>query len=157
MTKLEYCLKELTKDILKNSKGFFETIENLSYTDKNKLSLEKSENILYLINKQNSHIFVALKNLNEIIGTATILIENKFIHGGSKVAHIEDVSTKKEYEGKGIGSNLIKKCINFAKKEECYKIILNCKKENNLFYKKLGFYECENQMRKDISNYNLKK
>ena len=37
-----------------------------------------------------------------IIGSTTLLIEQKFIHDGGKVGHIEDVVTRKGYEGFGI-------------------------------------------------------
>ena len=148
METLNYRIKELTKEILETSKGFYETLENLTYAPE--LPLESSKKILGIINNQQGYIFVALKDNNEIIGTATILIKNKFIHRGSKAAHIEDVVTKKEYEGKGIGNELVKRCIELAKEKRCYKLILNCDKKNISFYEELGFKKHGYEMRKNL-------
>ena len=42
-----------------------------------------------------------------MIGATTLLVEQKFIHSGGKAGHIEDVVTRKGFEGLGIGSALI--------------------------------------------------
>jgi glucosamine-phosphate N-acetyltransferase len=146
---MSYVIKELTNEILKRYKGFFETLSNLSSSPR--ISYKNSKKILKKINKQKGHIFVAvLKKEKQIIGAATILIEQKFIRGGRKAGHIEDVVVMKKFEGKGIGKNLIKRCEDFAKKEKCYRITLDCDDKNIVFYKKCGFYEHENCMRKNI-------
>lgn len=79
-------------------------------------------------------------------------MKKKFTHSGGKVGHIEDVAVRKEYEGNGIATKIIKEIISCAKKEGCYKIILDCK--NNLlpFYQKFGFYIHENCLRLDLNN-----
>ena len=41
---------------------------------------------------------------------------------------------------------LIEYCINFSKKENCYKIILNCNDTLINFYKKYGFENKNNEM-----------
>ena len=79
-----------------------------------------------------------------------MLVEQKFIHNGGKVGHIEDVVTRKEYSGKGVGSSLVQKCIETAKEEKCYKIILDCSLDNIAFYEKAGFRKHEVSMRYDI-------
>jgi glucosamine-phosphate N-acetyltransferase len=71
---------------------------------------------------------------NEIISSATILYEYKFIHNISKIAHIEDVCTLKKYRGHGFGKILIKHIINESKNNNCYKITLYCKDELENFY-----------------------
>ena len=85
-------------------------------------------------------------NDENIIGSATILIETKIIHNFGKVAHIEDVIVDNNYRGKGLGKMLINKCINYAKDHDCYKIILNCSDKNIPFYEKCGFSKKENEM-----------
>jgi glucosamine-phosphate N-acetyltransferase len=55
-------------------------------------------------------IFVAVTtndNKSQVIGTTTLLLEPKFIFGGGKVGHIEDVSVKARYQRKGIGFILV--------------------------------------------------
>ena len=75
----------------------------------------------------------------KIEGTATVLIENKFLHCGSRVAHIEDVVVRKEGRTKGLGKELIERCIQIAKDNKCYKVILDCHQEVIPFYAKCGF------------------
>src|ERR687897_14931 len=131
--------------------GFFETLSNLSEVGRVSQDIRRAANILREIDKSKmSNIFVAVDKSGKIIGSITLLLEQKFIHDGGKVGHIEDVETRKEYAGRGIGLALVDKCINLAKEEKCYKIILDCSPANIPFYKKAGFREHEISMRYDI-------
>jgi len=146
---LEYEVKKLTKeDLIDDKEGFLETLRNLSETGE--INLEDAEKILSEINLQNGNIYIAKTNEKKIIGTATLLIEKKFIHNGGKVGHIEDVATRKAYEGNGIASEIIKKIIYLARQDNCYKIILDCNEDNISFYKKFGFFKHENEMRLNL-------
>jgi glucosamine-phosphate N-acetyltransferase len=66
------------------------------------------------------------------------------------VGHIEDVVTRRGYEGKGIGRALVKKCIEICRIRGCYKVILNCSDKNVNFYRHLGFKTYDNGMRYDL-------
>ncbi len=92
------------------------------------------------------HFIFVIENNNKIIGTITVLIEQKIIRNFGKVCHIEDLIIKKEFRNKKLSSKLINHCIEFSKKNNCYKIILNC--ENNLinYYKKYGFINKNQEM-----------
>ena len=114
------------------------------------MTLDHAKEILYKINLQNTHIFVAKTSEGNIIGTTTLLVEQKFIHGGGRVGHIEDVSVRKGHEGKGVGSSLVKRVLDEARIFGCYKVILDCSDKNVPFYERLGFYLQENEMRFDI-------
>ncbi len=47
-------------------------------------------------------------------GTTTLLVEPKFIFGGGRVGHIEDVCVRKEFQGLGIAGWLVSQvCISF--------------------------------------------
>lgn len=81
-----------------------------------------------------------------LIGTATIFIETKLIHNFGKVAHIEDVIVHSDFRGKGLGKLLLDKCIEIAKQNGCYKIILDCSDDNCRFYENCGFNKKGNQM-----------
>jgi len=83
-------IKEMVLFDLKKS-GLSETLNNLRPIGD--LSFENKEKILVKINSQDGHIFIAIHE-DEIIGITTILIEQKFIRTGARVAHIEDVSTR---------------------------------------------------------------
>lgn len=95
----------------------------------------------------NHQIFVIEnKDTNHIIGTLTILIEQKVIHNMGKVGHIEDVAIDNKYRGRGLGKLLIDNAISYCKKNDCYKMILNCKDYNKSFYIKCGFQSNDRQM-----------
>jgi len=81
--------------------------------------------------QQNVFSIVAIFN-NKIIGYGSIVIETK-IRGGRK-GHIEDIVTHQNYRNKQIGSKIIDNLFKIAKKKECYKISLECNKNNVPFY-----------------------
>jgi glucosamine-phosphate N-acetyltransferase len=77
-------------------------------------------------------------------------IENKFLHCGSKVGHIEDVVVCKEARGTGLGQKIVEHCIDYARDAGCYKVILDCSNKNVPFYINCGMYLSENCMRIDL-------
>ena len=89
----------------------------------------------------NIHIYVLENEKDQLVAMGTLIIESKLIHGGSKVAHIEDVVVDKNQRGKGYGKILIDHLIKKAEKFNCYKIILNCQEKNIEFYEKTGFQQ----------------
>jgi len=111
--------------------------------------IENQEDILNQITQQNITIYVIEDN-NSILGISSILIEQKFIHNGGRVGHIEDVVVDKKSRGLGVGKMLIEKCVEKAKQEGCYKVILDCDRKNVGFYTKCGFHEKGICMRLDL-------
>jgi glucosamine-phosphate N-acetyltransferase len=93
-------------------------------------------------------IYVAIYN-GQVIGATTLLIEQKFIHDGGKVGHIEDVVVRKEFQGKGVGKKIVNALLKYAKKKGCYKTILDCSDELVPFYKSIGFKRHSSSMRFD--------
>ena len=136
-------IREIEEDDLE--KGFLETLDflrNTSGLDKN-----KAKEILKKIKQNPNHIIhVAIDN-KKIVGTTTLFIEQKFIHGAGLVGHIEDVVVRKDYEGKGIGIRLITSMLECAKEKNCYKTILDCKDDVKKFYERIGFKYESNGMR----------
>ncbi len=96
--------------------------------------------------------YVAVDNENKIVGTASLILEPKFIHDGGGVAHIEDVSVSDFSQGCGVGTALIQHCIEVANINDCYKIILSCSSENVRFYERCGFRQHQVSMRLDLHN-----
>jgi glucosamine-phosphate N-acetyltransferase len=96
------------------------------------------------------HQTFVYEDKGRVIGTASALIEHKFLHYGSSVGHIEDVVVDKHSRLSGVGKGLIEECVEFCKKGKCYKVILDCSKENIPFYESCGFQYSENCMRKDL-------
>jgi len=141
----EIIIREIEEDDLE--KGFLETLDflrNASDLDKN-----KANEILKKIKQNPNHIiYVAIDN-KKIVGSTTLLIEQKFIHDGGLVGHIEDVVVRKDYEGNGIGIKLVTSLLERAKEKNCYKTILDCKDDVKQFYERIGFKRESNGMRYD--------
>ena len=101
------------------------------------------------INQNKDHIIVVAELDGEIVGSATLLLETKFIHEGGIVGHIEDVVVNKNHQGQKIGEKIIRHLLEEAKRKGCYKTILDCADEVKPFYEKLGFKHNANALRFD--------
>ena len=150
MESTNFIIREIEQADLE--KGFFQTLSNLAMVGRIRDDLEQAKKILREIKSYPLYkIFVAVKNDDaEIIGSITLLIEQKFIHDGGKSGHIEDVVTRKDYEGIGVGSALVSAALAFAREKNCYKVILDCSEKNVRFYEKIGFRRNEISMRYDL-------
>jgi len=101
------------------------------------ISPEEFSNILAKIQSQ---IWVYEdSHANKIVASASIFLEQKFIHGGGIVAHLEDVIVDEAYRGNQLGHKLIANIVEIAKNSGAYKIIADCKTELLSFYSKNGF------------------
>jgi glucosamine-phosphate N-acetyltransferase len=141
----EIKIREIEEDDLE--KGFLESLDFLrkaSNIDKN-----KAKEILKKIKLNPNHIIHVAIDDKKIVGSTTLLIEQKFIHDGGLVGHIEDVVVRKDYEGKGIGIKLVTSMLERAKEKNCYKTILDCKDDLKQFYERIGFKRESNCMRYD--------
>ena len=141
----EPIIRELRKDDLWN--GFLTTLDSLRQTSD--IGRNKAEEVFEKINSNPDHIIVVAELDGKIVGTTTLLIEPKFIHGGRLVGHIEDVVVDKNFEGQRIGEKIIKYLLEFAKNRGCYKTILDCTDDVKPFYEKLGFKHIANELRFD--------
>ena len=74
---------------------------------------------------------------DKLIGYGSINLEMKLKKG--LMAYIEDVVVHKEFRNKKIGKMIVDYLIEVTQKEGCYKIKIDCSKNNILFYEKLGF------------------
>jgi len=143
MEKIE--IREIEEDDIE--KGFLETLDflrNASGLDKN-----KTKEILKKIKQNPDHIIHVAIDDKKIVGSTTLFIEQKFIHDGGLVGHIEDVVVRKDYEDQGIGMKLVISLLDVAKQRKCYKTILNCEDGLKPFYEKIGFKKATNEMRYD--------
>jgi len=76
---------------------------------------------------------------NKLIGSAKLLIEQKFIHNLSKYGHVEDVYIDPNYRNNNYGLLLIKHIVDYCKERLFFKITLTCNKHVAPFYEKNGF------------------
>lgn len=87
-----------------------------------------------------------------VVACGTIMIEQKFIHNGGKVAHLEDIAVQYGFRGLGYGKLMVEHLLGLAREAGCYKAILNCDETVEDFYTKIGFKKCANQMRINLGD-----
>lgn len=78
-------------------------------------------------------------HLGQIVATATLIVEHKFIRGCAKRGRIEEVVVSDECRGKQLGKLLLSVLTLLSKKLDCYKVTLECKPKNVAFYEKFGY------------------
>lgn len=92
------------------------------------------------LNPTQQQIIVAIdRDTEKVVGTGSVLIQQKIIHNMGKVAHIEDVVVDNNLRGKGLGKELINHLQDIAIGQSVYKITLYCFDKNAEFYEKCGF------------------
>ena len=132
MTNKDYTFRKLTTD---DYEKYLSLINDFRET---KFSKEEFITTLNKINANNSSIWVIVVD-DELIATGTILYEYKFIHNISKLAHIEDICVSKSYRKNNYGKTMVKRLVEEAKKDGCYKITLYCDEKLEHFYADNGF------------------
>ena len=143
------CIRDRIRKIIESDleNGFLESLDNLR--EVSNLEHNSAKSILEGILENENHIVHVAELDGKIVGSTTLLIEQKFIHDGGFVGHIEDVVVKKEFEGQEIGMKLVLSLLDVANEKKCYKTILNCEDELIPFYEKIGFKQKSNEMRFD--------
>lgn len=125
-------------------RGYLDLLSQLTEVNKENITFEKFSN--FIKNLSNNHKIIVIVYENKIVANGTLLIEDKIIHGISKVGHIEDIVVDSESRGSGLGKKIVSYMTNLAKENNCYKVILNCKEENSGFYQKCGYVRKEIEM-----------
>jgi len=74
-------------------------------------------------------------NLNRIIGSATLYIENR-INNIFNIAHIKDIIIDKNIKNNDYYNIIVEHLIERAKVRNCYKIILDCNESEESKYEK---------------------
>ena len=87
---------------------------------------------------------------DRLVGTISLLVEQKFIHNGGLVGHIEDAAVRSDCGGRGIGRALVAHAVEKCRDKGCYKVILDCAENLVGFYGKSGFREAGVCMRLDL-------
>jgi len=76
-----------------------------------------------------------------LLGMATIHLLPNMTSGGRPYGLVENVVTDTEYRGTGVGSAVLQACVEHAKAEGAYKLMLLTGEARDAvgFYEKLGF------------------
>jgi glucosamine-phosphate N-acetyltransferase len=142
-------IKELKTEYI--TQDFLDTLAALRPTD---LTVEEARDLWNVemtnLGRTPVYTYVAVEN-GKVIGTATLVIERKFIRRGGKCGHIEDVAVHPDHQKHGVGKMLVERLVSLAKFQGCYKVILDCSEELIPFYRRFGFKESERHMRLDLT------
>ena len=132
-------LRELNEKDLESLIKLYEQLDgaNGDFTAEDARKIWKAE----IEGNKNIKYFGAVEN-NKVISTCYCLIIPNLTRLGSYIAFVENVVTDKEHRGQGLGRKVMEMAIEFARENNCYKVILQSasfRKEAHQFYKNLGF------------------
>jgi len=128
------------------SQDFLDTLSSLAEVN---LTLERAKEVFRERLRNGIRTYVARID-DRIVGTASLYIEEKFIHEGGCSGHIEDVAVHRDFQGQGVGAALVRNLVEVARAAGCYKLILNCRERTTTFYERLGFRQHDTGMRMDL-------
>lgn len=125
-------------------KGFLELLSQLTTVGNEPTEVYEKQ---FLKNSKNPNHYTCVGEKDgKIVCTATLLIEDKYIHGCKSCGHIEDVAVDSSLRRSGVGKKMITQLISHAKDRGCYKVILDCDDHNIPFYNSCGMKKHSNEM-----------
>jgi ribosomal protein S18 acetylase RimI-like enzyme len=136
-------INTLSPAIQKAIQHFIDLLVTTPYT-------ASQETLMKLVASENSHLFLAYDDSENIIGMLTVGI---YYSSTGKKAWIEDVVVNNTYRGQGIGEKLVQHAINFAKTKDVNLLMLTSHPSRiaaNKLYPKVGFNRRETNVYKMI-------
>ena len=106
------------------------------------LPTQKREEIWEQIQNDDKITYLGAYENDQLIATCFLTIIPNFSNQGRPIGFIENVVTDEKWRGKGVGSKLLKKAIELAKEQNCYKVFLESgitRTGAHDFYRSLGF------------------
>lgn len=129
------------KNLILNEKYYNQLVDlysTFSKFDKTIFTLNELSKLITNL-RDNHMILLYMDTMDNIRGAITIFIEQKIIHNGKCVGHIEDFVVSEQMQNQGIGTLLINQAIQLSKINNCYKVILDCDSKLEKYYGKRGF------------------
>lgn len=138
-TEVKMVLRELNEKDLESLIKLYEQLDdaNGNFTAEDARKIWKTE----IEGNKKIKYFGAVEN-GKVISTCYCLIIPNLTRLGSSIAFVENVVTDSEYRGQGLGRKVMEMAIEFARENNCYKVILQSasfRKEAHQFYENLGF------------------
>ncbi|CAG02340.1 unnamed protein product, partial [Tetraodon nigroviridis] len=121
------------------NRGFFKVLSELTHTGD--VTAEQFIKKFEHMKKTGDYYVVVVEdtNLAQIVATATLITEHKYIHACAKRGRVEEVVVSDVCRGKQLGKLLVSTLTLLSKKLNCYKVTLECSPQNMAFYQKFGF------------------
>ena len=138
-TEVKMELRELNEKDLESLIKLYEQLDdaNGNFTAEDARKIWKTE----IEGNKKIKYYGAVEN-GKVISTCYCLIIPNLTRLGSSIAFVENVVTDSKYRGQGLGRKVMEMAIEFARENNCYKVILQSasfRKEAHQFYKNLGF------------------
>ncbi|XP_045184782.1 glucosamine 6-phosphate N-acetyltransferase-like isoform X2 [Mercenaria mercenaria] len=127
-------------------RGFMELLKQLTVVgDVSREQFEARFNSM--LGCKNGYYTVVIEDTTcgQVIGAATLAVEQKFIHECSSKGRIEDVVVDNKYRGKQLGKLLLDFLTLLSRHVGCYKVSLECKDQVVKFYTNFGYVKEEGQ------------
>lgn len=86
-------------------------------------------------------IYVAAAD-SQVVGTFTLILVNHLSHRGARSLIVEDVVVKTDWQGQGVGSQMMAFAAARGQQLRCYKLVLSsglARERAHDFYEQLGF------------------
>src|SRR5215469_1872112 len=84
--------------------GFLDTLASLAPVE---LTPAQAGEVFRNRLRSGIHTYIARLGAR-VIGTASLLLEQKFIHGGGWVGYVEDVAVHRDFQQQGVGTALVR-------------------------------------------------
>ncbi|XP_043792545.1 probable glucosamine 6-phosphate N-acetyltransferase [Apis laboriosa] len=110
-------------------------------TEVGNISREQFLNRFHMMKDTGSYYTIVIEDvtIGKIVASATLVIEQKFIHNCALRGRLEDVVVNNKYRGKHLGKLVVKIILQLSNYLQCYKLSLDCKDHLIPFYESLGF------------------
>ncbi|XP_058790869.1 probable glucosamine 6-phosphate N-acetyltransferase [Phymastichus coffea] len=120
-------------------KGFLQLLSQL--TEVGNITKDQFLNRFHNMKSSGGYYVIVVEDFNcdKVIGSATLVVEQKFIHSCGLRGHLEDVVVNSEYRGKQLGKLVVMAVKHLARTLQCYKLTLECKDRLIPFYESLDF------------------
>jgi glucosamine-phosphate N-acetyltransferase len=138
-------LVRLREVIPSDYESFMKVLSELS--DSRGLTKAGFEDILKELHT--TYVTVALVE-NKIVGTGSLYVRYNFSHAGRPVGLLENLVVAKEYRKHNVGTWIVQRIIDQARKHNCYSLILNCKDDLIGYYQRFVLTRSGNQMRLNL-------
>ena len=96
----------------------------------------------------NLAVYVYNDKNHGVTGIASIVAYPKLFFYNESFATIQQIVVDKNFQNSKIAVSLVTRCINYAKKMKCSKVVCACGTKNVKFYEQCGFNKCSYLMEK---------
>jgi len=121
-------------------KGFLQLLSQL--TSVGNCTRQQFDDRFHFMQQSGGYFVTVIEDTRskKIIGSATLAIEQKFIHNCALRGRLEDVVVNNTYRGKQLGKLIVVTVSLLAESMGCYKMSLDCKDSLIAYYKTLGYH-----------------